>query len=198
MPWSGPGWGSGRGLAGGRCRGSGESTATKTKSAANATRLAYDDLAASRTATDKNVRVLVEPLPALLLDRTPPSQEVDHTAFLAASFAPFPPIEPSADSERHVETNRARHALELDVTDFGERHRRPRGRVDHFLADENLARPGVVRDPSGDVHRAAEVVTLVENDRPGVDPDMGGWKGVVSIPSLMSRAATTLPPASGK
>ena len=48
-----------------------------------------------------------------------------------------------------------------------------RGR-DHLPSDQHLARPGVVRDPRRNVHGLPEVVTLLEEDRPGVQADVRG------------------------
>src|SRR5690606_1854087 len=43
--------------------------------------------------------------------------------------------------------------------------------IDDGFGHEHLARAGVVGEPGGDVHRAAEVVALLEHHRPGVDAD---------------------------
>ena len=99
-----------------------------------------------------------------------------------------------------VETHRARHALQFDVTDLGERHRRPFGRFDHFLADENFSlalrspRSARQHSPCGRSSRPG-----LDDDRPRLDSDVGGGRACISIASLMSRAATRLlAPGSGK
>src|SRR5437016_5079467 len=63
------------------------------------------------------------------------------------------------------------NALQLHGPDLGERDRRVAGRLHDVLAHEHLAGSGVLLDPGRDVHRSAEVVTLLEDHRPGVDPD---------------------------
>ena len=50
----------------------------------------------------------------------------------------------------------------------------PRGGIDDLLADEDLTRPGVLGDPRGEVHRSSVVVALLEQDRPGVQPNVSG------------------------
>ena len=78
----------------------------------------------------------------------------------------------SAGSGGGVQAHGAGHALELDRADLPEGDLRPARGVDHLLADEHLARSGVVGDPRGDVHRLAVVVALLEDHRPGVQADV--------------------------
>jgi hypothetical protein len=65
----------------------------------------------------------------------------------------------------------AGHALQLDGSDAGQRHRCSVGRVHDFLAHQHLAWSGVLGDPGRDIHGPAVVVTLLEDDRTGVDPE---------------------------
>ena len=74
---------------------------------------------------------------------------------------------------RDVKANDARDALELHRTDLREGRAGNPGCVDNFLGDEHLARPRVLGDPRGEVHRLAEVVALLEEDRPGMETNVG-------------------------
>ena len=65
------------------------------------------------------------------------------------------------------------HAFELHRTDVAEREPFLLRSVRHRLADEHLALPRVLGDARGDVHGLAEVVALLEEDRPRVQADVG-------------------------
>jgi len=83
---------------------------------------------------------------------------------------------PSGGAAGDVEPKRPWNALQLHGTDLGERHRSSLRRVDDLLADQHLTGSGVLGDPGREVHGPAEVITVLEDHRPRVDPDMGGWK----------------------
>jgi hypothetical protein len=78
-----------------------------------------------------------------------------------------------------VEPERPWDALQLHGTDLGERHRPSVGRVDNLLAHQHLARSGVLGDPRRQVHRPAEVVTVLEHHRPRMDGEL-----VASMPGI--------------
>ena len=88
---------------------------------------------------------------------------------------------PSRVAAGNLEPKRSWDALELDRPDVGEGHGLSLGRVDDLLADQHLAGPGVLGDPRRQVHRPAEVVTLLEDHRPRVDPERI-WRLGVRIP----------------
>src|SRR4029453_6520525 len=67
-----------------------------------------------------------------------------------------------------------RDALQPHRADLGEGPLAPRGGIDDLLADEDLTRPGVLGDPRGEVHRSSVVVALLEEDGPGVQPNVSG------------------------
>ena len=71
-----------------------------------------------------------------------------------------------------MQADRATHALELHGADLAEGDLRPDRGVDDLLADQDLARPGVVRDPRGEIHRLPEVVAFLEDHGPGVQTDV--------------------------
>ena len=73
-----------------------------------------------------------------------------------------------------MQAHGATHPLELHRADLAEGDGRPIRGVDDLLADQDLARPGVIRDPRGHVHRLPVVVTFLEDHGACVQTDMGG------------------------
>ena len=74
----------------------------------------------------------------------------------------------------------------------------PLRRVDDLLADQHLAGPGVLADSRPQVHGPAEVVTILEHHRPGVDPHVRRGRPWRPTPSTSSRAASTAAPGARK
>src|SRR5688572_30003233 len=79
-----------------------------------------------------------------------------------------------------VEPKRLWDAFQLHRPNLGECDGSSVRRVDDLLADQHLAGSGVVGDPCRDVHGPAEVVTFLEDHRPGVDPHVRRWEGLAS------------------
>ena len=77
-----------------------------------------------------------------------------------------------------VEPKRLWDALQLHGTDLDEGHGPCVRRVDDLLTDQHLAGPGVLGDPRREVHGPAEVVTVLEDHRPRVDPHVRRWKAL--------------------
>jgi hypothetical protein len=78
------------------------------------------------------------------------------------------PIASSREAMGGVQTNDAGDALQLNRTDLRERRLDSCGPIDDLLSDEDLARSGVLGDTRGEVYRLAEVVTLLEQNGPGM------------------------------
>src|SRR6266508_93187 len=77
--------------------------------------------------------------------------------------------------QRLVDHHRLRNALQIELPHLYQlepvrRHCAPR-----VLAHEDLIRTGLRRDTRSDVHRPAEVVTLVVDHRPSVHANVGWW-----------------------
>src|SRR5262245_29083574 len=83
-------------------------------------------------------------------------------------------------------------APQLDVADLREHDPLPLRRVGHGAADQHLALPRVVGDPRGQVHGLAEVVALLEQDRPRGEADVRRRQplGSERIHHLQGRADT--------
>ena len=73
---------------------------------------------------------------------------------------------------RDVQLEDRGDTLELDGTDLREGDGGPIRGVDDLLADHDLALASVLGDPRRNVHRPAEIVAFLEQDRPGVESDM--------------------------
>jgi hypothetical protein len=73
---------------------------------------------------------------------------------------------------RGVQADGTTHALEFHSADLAEDDVRPRRGVDDLLADQDLARPGIVRDPRGEIHRLTKVVAFLEHHGPGMQTDV--------------------------
>src|SRR4029450_4315293 len=110
-----------------------------------------------------------------------------------------------------MQVQRLRDALQFDRTDGGDADAVEVRRIHDLLTHQHLAGSCVLRDPRRDVDGSAEVVTLLEDDPPGVDPDPGGgtagrgWippraggRPCAATPSTMSSAANTPSPGFGK
>src|SRR5438874_7968747 len=79
----------------------------------------------------------------------------------------------SCPAPRGMQLDGSRDALQLDGPDVVEPHPIAARGIDDRLADEDLARPGVLGDARGHVDRLAVVVALLDHDGAGVEPDVG-------------------------
>src|ERR671910_128237 len=74
----------------------------------------------------------------------------------------------SCGTVRRVKADSLRYPLELHRPDFAKGDWRVLGSLDHFLADQHLARACVLADAGRHVHRLAVEVALLEEDRSAV------------------------------
>ena len=81
-----------------------------------------------------------------------------------------------------VEVDLAAHALEVDRAEIGEGHRGALAGLDHGLADEDLPRARVLRDPRPYVHGLTVVVAFLEQDGTGMQADVRRWQAGLAQP----------------
>lgn len=75
-----------------------------------------------------------------------------------------------------VEIEDSCHPFQLHGTDLVEGHWVSLRGINHFLTHDYFSGPGVLSDPGCRVHGPSEVVTILGNNGPRVQADVGGRK----------------------